>query len=318
MKTWMNKVWSTSPALTGTGLMHGGLLVAFVVLALVDGREVSGALVWVKPAKFAASILAYTLTLAWMLSFVTERPVAVRRVAGVTAAAMWIETVLISLQAGRGVRSHFNAETPWDGAIYSVMGLAILAATVAGAAALWLLFRQRFEDRALAHAVRMGLLISLAGALVGGLMTQPSTEQIAAMAEGSGRTAGAHAVGVADGGRGLPVLGWSTEGGDLRVPHFVALHAMQVLPLVGWALFRRRTRSPRSDAARMRLVHGTAAGYAGLFGALLWQALRGEPLLRMGSTTLASLGAVAVVAALIVLPSALAPKQHRASARARA
>ncbi len=316
MKSWMSKAWSASPALTGTGLMHGALLGVFVVLALVDGREVAGALVWVKPAKFAASILTYTLTLAWMLSFVTDRPAAVRRVAGVTSVAMWIETVLISLQAGRGVRSHFNAQTPWDGAIYSVMGLAILAATVAGAWALWLLFRQRFEDRALAHAVRLGLLISLVGALVGGLMTQPSAEQVAAMADGSGRTAGAHAVGVADGGEGLPVLGWSTEGGDLRVPHFVALHGMQVLPLVGWALFRRRARSSRSDAARLRLVHGTAVGYAGLFGALLWQALRGEPLLRMGPTTLASLGAVAVVAAVIVLPSALAPKQPRASARA--
>ena len=35
---------------------------------------------------------------------------------------------------------------------------------------------------------------------------------------------------------GLPALGWSRTGGDLRVPHFWALHAHQLVPLLVWVL----------------------------------------------------------------------------------
>ena len=112
------------------------------------------------------------------------------------------------------------------------------------------------------------------GRLTGGLMTRPTTAQLDAARAGERMTiSGAHTVGGPDGGPGLPGTGWSTEHGDVRVPHFVGLHALQALPIVAVLLGRAGLR----DKVRERLVLVAAASYAGLFGILLIQALRGVP-----------------------------------------
>ncbi|HEX2277176.1 MAG TPA: hypothetical protein VHN13_08580, partial [Candidatus Tectomicrobia bacterium] len=41
-----------------------------------------------------------------------------------------------------------------------------------------------------------------------------------------------HALGVADGGPGLPFVNWSTEGGDLRTAHFSGTDALAGQPLM--------------------------------------------------------------------------------------
>jgi hypothetical protein len=109
-------------------------------------------------------------------------------------------------------------------------------------------------------------------------MVPPTAEQLAAARAGKGLPiAGAHTVGAADGGPGLPGTGWSTEHGDLRVPHFVGLHAMQALPIFALALPGRRF----TPDARARLVMLGAAVYLGLFVTLLLQALSGSPLMTL-------------------------------------
>ncbi len=296
------RLWRVSPALMGLSLAHVGLLALFLVGLWVDPRWVSGQPVWLKPAKFAGSIALYAVTLAWMLSWVEGRLRTVRAVGGVTAAMMWLEIAVISLQAARGVRSHFNATTVLDGVLFSVMGVGILTAWGSGVVAAWLLFRQRFQDDALALALRLGMVLTLAGALTGGLMTTPTPAQVEQLAQGRPGEAGSHSVGVADGGPGLPVLGWSSEGGDLRVPHFLGLHAMQALPLL--ALWVGRGARRLGARARVRLVWAGALAWGGMFVVLNWQALRGEPLLSPGPATLIALGVLAV-ASLLVAATAL-------------
>jgi hypothetical protein len=122
------------------------------------------------------------------------------------------------------------------------------------------------------------MTMTIVGALTGGLMTRPTDAQLAE-ASASGRIvlAGAHTVGAPDGGPGLPVTGWSTRHGDLRVAHFVGLHALQVLPILTLVAFRGRR-----EQTRVRLTLSAALAYVLVFVALLVQALRGMPLVALG------------------------------------
>ncbi|MFD0819784.1 hypothetical protein ACFQ0D_16060 [Micromonospora zhanjiangensis] len=103
---------------------------------------------------------------------------------------------------------------------------------------------------------------------------------------------GAHSVGVPDGGAGLPLVGWSTTGGDLRIGHFVGLHALQALPLL--AILLNRLRARLDEYTRARLVVVAGAAYGVLTVLLTWQALRGQPLLRPDTGTLAAVAALVV------------------------
>lgn len=83
--------------------------------------------------------------------------------------------------------------------------------------AIALLF-QRLDDRVFAWGIRLGVIGAFAGMLVAFQMTQPTTDQLAALQAGKPVTqAGAHSVGVEDGGPSLPLLGWSTEEADWRL-----------------------------------------------------------------------------------------------------
>ena len=277
----VRRLWSADRPLTAVGLLMLPALALFLAGMLLDPREIAGAPAWMKPAKFAASIAIYSLTLAWIFSLLPSWPRTRRIVGRATAAVMLLEIGLIALQAWRGTTSHFNVATPADGAIFTVMGAAIVTQTLASVSVAIALWRQPFQDAALGWALRIGMIVTIAGALSGGLMTRPTGAQLAAARAGDRlAVAGAHTVGAEDGGPGLPVTGWSRDHGDLRVAHFAGLHALQALPIVA-ILARRRWRSP----ARARVVIAAGVSYAALVGILLWQALRGEPLAAPGALT---------------------------------
>jgi hypothetical protein len=110
-----------------------------------------------------------------------------------------------------------------------------------------------------------------------------SASQLQAARAGERMTiVGAHTVGAPDGGPGLVGTGWSTEHGDLRIPHFVGLHAIQALGILAFVLGRGRVRLP----ARARLVIVAALSYAALYAILLIEALRGVSLVAPDGATL--------------------------------
>jgi len=284
----------TPPALRSPALASRALLVVagLCVLALagaaagllLDDRTITGAPAWLKPAKFAVSIAVYCATLAWVLRRVSGLPRAVAVIAGTTAAALVGELVLIALQVARGTTSHFNDATPFDAAVFSAMGGLVALVFLAAAGAALLLLRQRGLPRVLAAGLRGGLLVSLLGMAEAGLMIAHRT---------AASPSGGHTVGAADGGPGLPLTGWSTLHGDLRVSHFVGLHGLQALLLLAWALHR----SGLPDRVGARLVTVGALGWAGLVVLLAWQALRGLPLLAPDAPVAATAAGWAVVVA---------------------
>jgi hypothetical protein len=266
-----------------------GLLAASLILQLVDGRQVLGASTWLKPAKFAISVAITSATLAVLLRWLQPLTRGVRRAVGATTGLLVLELVIITAQAARGVPSHFNATSPLDTALFGVMGAAITVVWLALAYITWRAFRQPIADRAMAWGIRLGLVAMLVGSGLGFLMPRPTAAQLHSLQAGRPTAMiGAHAVGVEDGGPGVPITRWSTEGGDLRVAHFIGMHGLQLLPLVAWSLSRRR-RSPH--AARLTVVAGS--GYLAFTLALLIQALRGQPLIAPDVWTVASLLAVA-------------------------
>ncbi len=289
------------------------LLAVAAVGLWLDPRTITGAPAWMKPAKFAISTALYAFTMAWMLRHITGHRRLVRLIGWGTAAVFALELALIVLQVVRGVRSHFNFTTPFDAAIFSTMGAAITFGLVLNILAAVLMFRQRLTDPVLAASLRLGLAITAVGAGVAFLMTQPTAAQLASMqAGGMPLEIGAHGVGVADGGAGLPIVGWSTTGGDLRIPHFVGLHALQILPLLGLAL--TRFGGALSLRRRVALVWITGLSYLGLVGLLTWQALRGQPLLAPDAATLIGLAALVIATAAVATATLVQPRREGAAA----
>ncbi len=247
------------PVLFYFGLAN--LLAVFLMagFAWFDHRELLGENVWKKPIKFALTtwILAWTFVVLFSLH---PNIKLFNKVAWWVIVLLGIEVVLISVQAARGVRSHFNQATWYDGMIFSVMGLAITIHTVVVAVAAWQFFKWNGEgtvSAATLWGIRLGLVFFVLFSLEGFAMASRL----------------AHTVGAADGGRGLALFNWSRTAGDLRVAHFFGIHAVQVLPIAGLLLGRFL---PAPSLAITILFSATY----GLFSLHLFiQAMRGKPFL---------------------------------------
>ena len=280
------------PLLVLTGVM-AALAVVTAAGIFFDPRVLTGAPIWVKPFKFALSLGIYGLTIAWMLSVLPRRSRVGEWAAVVIVAVAVIEEAIILLQAARGTTSHYNETTPFDAALWKAMGVSIMLLFVSHLIIAVAALRQRIQDRTIAYGMRLGLGLSLLGMLAAVPMVVPRGEP-----EIDG-VAGAHSVGVPDGGPGLPFLGWSTTGGDLRIGHFVGLHALQALPLLALLLGARL-----DELTRIRLLLVGGIAYGMLTVLLTWQALRGQPLMQPDALTLAAWGALTaatVAAALAVV-----------------
>jgi hypothetical protein len=286
-------------------LAMGVLGVLSGIGVLVDERILLGVPVWLKPAKFFVSFLMFLGAAAWMLGFV-ERPSRLKTWVGrLLVASASVEMLAIAGQAARGERSHFNISTPFNAAVMAAMGISILIFVAAMAALAILVMRQPLPDPIMGSGIRLGLLVTFVGMLTGGFMLAPKPEQQAALEAGQPvAVRGGHTFGAPEGGPGLPVFNWSTEGGDMRPAHFVGMHALQTLPLLAWFLSRRRSRG-LGTGHRLLLVRAAAGAQLGVTLVLTQQALRAQPLTAPDGLSLALFATVLAVPALLALGTLL-------------
>jgi hypothetical protein len=301
----------------GLALTHGGrrwhrpLLVlgiacgAVALLSLAampfDDRTLMGESVWVKSFKFGFSFFTYCLSLAWLLSHMTRLRRTGWVVGTVFAVISAAEVGVITAAAAMGTFSHFNAS---EDAFNQVVQLAfqfVPVMFVANLVIAALVLFQRIGDRAVTAVIRWGLLLSSLGMFaaffivtVGG---QGERTQVDANGNEVPLNAG-HGVGDLD-GNGMFLTGWSTTGGDMRVPHFIGLHGIQVLIGVAMLLSFLAVRRAwlGDDRVRGAIVRWLSVGYLGVFATTVWQAVRGQSFIAPDAATLAGFAASALVAA---------------------
>ena len=255
-----------------------------VLLYAIDTREILGVSVWEKPLKFLMSATVYATTFSWLYAFVGKGKKLASLMGSLIAIMLVVELIAITGMASVGSTSHFNVSTPFNIAVWSVMATAISIVWVATfllSAGLWNSGRMSADLRL---AVRWAIGLGLAGMGIAFTMTPPQPQQT--LPENWAGVAGAHTVGAADGGPGLPFFGWSTEAGDLRVSHFFGLHALQVLPLVA-LLFSVLI---ASDRIRVATITGVATSYTLVVVFTYVQALLGHTIAQ--ASTLVALGSI--------------------------
>ncbi len=243
------------------GIACLALVIPVVGLALVDDREVLGVDNWIKPIKFLLSTGIYSLTLGWVLGYLNEAQRAsraARYVVWATVGSAVPELAIIFVRAALAQQSHFNTATFGDTMLYNLMAVGALVLVSTSAVA--------------------GRLITKGGVLTGsrrlgwssGLLLAGTFGAVTGMVMGS-RTSST--VGTPTDGRTVPFLGWSMSVGDLRISHFLALHAMFVLPLVGFLTDRYLGRR-----AALRVTQLAAALFTILIVASMANALATRPL----------------------------------------
>jgi hypothetical protein len=235
--------YAVGAVLFAAGVVHVGVL-------LVTGRTWTGPLSLRKAATFGLSFGLTLATVTAATSVLSMRERARSVLLGVFTVACVVETVLVTMQAWRGVPSHFNFETPFDTAVAMTLaaGGGAIIVTVYGFAWATMAGMEAMPP-SMRLAVRSGFLVLLLAPAVGAVMI---------------------ARGVAEARSGSAHLAYDTAGA-LKPVHAVAMHAILVLPGIAWLL--RFT--DRDERSRIRLVVAGVAGYVVLTVVVAIESFRG-------------------------------------------
>lgn len=215
------------------------------LVSLNSSIQVAGVNAWYKPTKFLLSSVIFLWTMNWYLGYLPYTD-GVKWYSWTMVLFFLFENIYIAYQASRGELSHFNLSSPIKSLMFSFMGLAATGISIA-TLVIGLKFFQSpatFPDISIGYlwGIRLGIILFFLFSLEG-------------LAMGSRLS---HTVGAPDGSEGIPFLNWSKQYGDLRVAHFVGMHALQVVPLISYLLFARSV----TGAVVTALIYGSLSLWA--------------------------------------------------------
>ena len=234
------------------GLFCLSLSILFIVLTKLTTTQVHFVNAWFKPFKFAVSIGLFSWSMAWYCYYLSSFNVTPFNCTVIIL--FGLELIYIIFQASKGELSHFNISTPTHSLLYSLMGLAAVLITLYTAYIGVLFFTQPLPNlpRYYLWAIRLGILIFVVFSFEGGLMGSRMN----------------HSVGAINDNSNWFIVGWSKTVGDLRVSHFIGMHALQLLPLLSFYVFKN---------IKITIIISVLYGLLAI--TTLVQALNGKPLI---------------------------------------
>lgn len=263
LRTVINAVKTNSPFLYYATIVNLILVPLCLIGLAVDDRTLMGINIWIKPFKFAISTVIYIFSVGFLSQLY---PFSKRKrsiINNTVAFTLTIEMYIIFAQAFRGIKSHYNMETPLDGMLFAAMGILIgINVMIMGFFVIETIRLKMNTTKAVQWSILLGWLLIIAGSWVGGQMIGQMS----------------HNVGVMDGGPGLPLLNWSTIAGDLRVAHFFGIHGLQIIPLFAYVLSQKWK---ASQAKHIGAVSLFAFSYVAWVMFTFYQAQQGMALLAL-------------------------------------
>lgn len=235
------------------GFICFAMSIMFLILAKTTSTQVFGVNAWFKPFKFAISTCTFVWAMAWYCSYLQDFNVKLFN--WTIIIMLGFEIVYIAIQAAKGQLSHYNLSTPFYSMMFSLMAIAATVATIYAAYVGFLFFKNSFPELPIYYvwAIRLGIVIFVIFSFEGFAMGSRLNHSVGAMNDNSN----------------LFILGWSKTVGDLRVAHFLGMHALQVLPFFSFYVLK---------STRWTLI--IAALYI-ILAMFTWiQALKGRPLLK--------------------------------------
>jgi hypothetical protein len=251
MITFLQQVKDRNDTLFYFGVICLLLSILFFVFTKTTSTQVYGVNAWYKPLKFALSTFTYAWAMAWYCSYLPNFNVKLFN--WTVIILLGFEIAYIALQAGKGQLSHYNTSTPMHSLLFSMMAIAASLVTLYTAYVCMLFFNGSFDNLPdyYVWSIRLALILFVIFSFEGFAMGARLS----------------HTVGALNDNSSLFVLGWSKTFGDLRVAHFIGMHALQVLPIVSYYLLKN---------TKMTIAFSVLYGLLAL--TTLIQALRGKSL----------------------------------------